>query len=72
MEIKAEDYKTSEIIKMIREWTELSQKEFATSIHKSLSTVQSYETGRRKYTFDTLLQIAKTYDIEITIKKKKH
>lgn len=71
MEIKVKDYKTGEVIKIIREWTELSQSEFAQSIHKSLSTVQSYETSRRKYTLDTLNEIAKEYDLEIIIRKKK-
>lgn len=72
MEIRVRDYKTSEVMKMIREWTELTQHEFALSLQKSTSTIQSYEIGRRKYTLDTLVEIAKMYDLDIIIRKRKN
>ena len=59
-------------MKMIREWTELTQHEFALSLQKSTSTIQSYEIGRRKYTLDTLVEIAKMYDLDIIIRKRKN
>lgn len=70
MKITANEYSPQEIIKIIREWTELTQKEFAKSIHRSERSVQSLELGERNYDMGTLLQIAKIHGITITIEKK--
>ena len=70
MKINAEKYKTGETLKFIREWTGLTQSEFAQMIGKGISTIQSYELNRRQYTFDMLITLAKIYDLEIVIKKK--
>ena len=74
MEIKINKdnkYTNGEIIKIIREWTELSQKQFAKSINVSTQTIQSYETNRRVYNINTLKRIAEKHDLEIVIKKNK-
>lgn len=71
MEFKANNYNRAEIIKMIREWTELTQQDFADKIGKSKMTVQAYERDLSSYNIDTLLEIAKEFDIEIIVKKKK-
>lgn len=71
MKIIANDYEEKDIIRILREWSELNQSDFASSIGKSTITVQSYERGIRKYKFQTLLQIAKKYNYVITIEKKK-
>ena len=68
--VKDEDYKSGEIIKIIREWTELNQRDFAKSINVSTQTVQSYETNRRVYNINTLKKIAEKHDLEIIIRKK--
>lgn len=70
MKIIANDYTPSEIIRIIREWSELSQKEFAKRIHRSERGIQSLELGERQYTLETLIQIANEFDIKITIEKK--
>lgn len=70
MEFKANDYNRAEIMKIIREWTELTQNEFAKKIGKSKMTVQAYERNLSNYNIDTLLEIAKEFHLEITIKKK--
>jgi DNA-binding transcriptional regulator YiaG len=69
MKIKANDYNASEIIKIIREWTELTQKQFGETIHRSRHTVQSMELGRSGIYLDTLLEIADKHGLEITIEK---
>lgn len=71
MKIKANDYNAGEIIKIIREWTELSQKDFGKSIHRSRDSINSIENGRNRVFLETLLEIAKTHDITITIEKKR-
>ncbi len=70
MKFIANSYKPNEIIKIIREWTELTQEEFGKSIDRSKDTVQSYELGRNKMTLDKLMEIAKKFNIVITIESK--
>lgn len=70
MKIKANDYKASEIIKIIREWTELSQKEFGKTINRSRDSINNIENGRNRVFLETLLEIAKKHDVIITIEKK--
>lgn len=70
MELKFNDYEPKDIIRIIREWTEETQKEFGKSIGKSERTIQDYESGRRRYYTETLEQICKIYNINIIIEKK--
>lgn len=70
MKIIANDYELKEIIKIIREWMELTQKEFGKEINKSKDTVQSYELGRNKMTLNKFIEIAKQYNIIVTIEKE--
>ena len=69
MKIKANDYKANEVVKIIREWSELTQKEFGKTINRSERSIQSLESGDRHCTVDTLLQIAKTHNINIIFTK---
>ncbi len=69
MQLKATDYTSAEILKILREWTGLTQKEFAESIYRTERNIQSYEQAERQMTLETLLQIAKIHGIDITISK---
>lgn len=70
MKFIANNYTQQEIIRIIREWTELSQKEFGKTIHRSEGSIQSFELDRRNYIVQTLIQIANTHGIKITIEKE--
>lgn len=70
MKFNLNNYEPKDIIKILREWTELTQKDFGKSINKSRKTVQKYELGELNYNIVTLLKIAKTHNITITIEKK--
>ena len=70
MEIKANKYKANEILKFIRQNTNLTQKEFAKRVNKSEDWEYSNESGRSRYYFSDLLEIANKYDLEIIIKDK--
>lgn len=70
MEIKANKYKANEILKFIRQNTNLTQKEFAKRVNKSEDWEYSNESGRSRYFFSDLLEIANKYDLEIIIKDK--
>lgn len=71
MKINISDYSKGEIIKIIREWTELTQKDFAKKIGKSKRTIEEYESNRVSYSIDTLKKIGETFTLDITIEKKK-
>lgn len=71
MKIKATNYKANEIIKFIREYTGLTQEQFGKKIKRTRNAVQFYEYGQRNYDVELLLEIAKAFDLEITIQSKK-
>ena len=70
MKFKANDYKPNEILKFIRQSTDLTQKEFGESINKSEDWCQSNELGRANYYFKDLLELANKHNIEIYVIKK--
>lgn len=72
MEIKANNYKANEILRFIRQNTNLTQKDFAKTINKSEDWEYSNECGRSRYYFSDLLDIADKHDLEIIIKDKKN
>ena len=71
MEIKANNYKANEILRFIRQNTNLTKKDFANTINKSEDWEYSNECGRSRYYFNDLLDIANKHDLEIIIKDKK-
>lgn len=70
MKIIANEYSPNDIIRIIREWTELTQKDFGKSIHRSEKGIQAFELGTRNYDMKTLIQIANTHGLKITIEKE--
>ena len=71
MQINATEYRAKDIVKLIREWTELTQEEFAKSIGKTRKIVRNYEQGITECKLDTLLEIARIHSITINIIKHK-
>lgn len=71
MKIKANDYDEKTVMKFLREWTEKSQEDFGKDIGLSKMTIQGYERGQRRYTFETLMKIAKKNGFTVTIEKDK-
>lgn len=71
MRINANNYEAKDSLRMIREWTGLTQKEFAKIIGVSETTIQNYEQGLRNFTFLKLLEICKKTNVQITITKEK-
>ncbi len=70
MRIKANDYKPNEILRIVRDTTDLTQKAFAESIGKSEDWCQSNELGRSNYYFKDFLELANKHGIEIYVVKK--
>lgn len=70
MKLKANDYQPNEIMRIIREWSEMTQREFGKTIGKAERTIQGIELGKNGYSMATLLEVAKKHDLTITIEKK--
>ncbi len=70
MKFKANDYKPKDVLKFIRQSTDLTQKEFAAKLKKSTNWVKSNEQGVTRFYFDDLIKIANMFDIEIIIQEK--
>lgn len=70
MKIIANDYKPQDIMRIMREWSCKKQADFGKDINLSGMTIQGYERGVRRYTFETLLKVVKKYGYTITIEKK--
>ncbi len=69
MKLIANNYEAKDIFKIIREWSGLTQKDFAKDINKSTRSIQDYEAGITKFSMNMLLDIAKKQNLKITIEK---
>ncbi len=72
MRINASKYEPKDVIKIVREWTNLTQKDFGKLINKSNEWVKANESGKTNFYFKDLLQIAKLNNIDIIITKDEH
>ena len=70
MQIRINDFNQGDIMKIIREWTGLTQKEFAKELNKSKRTIEQYEAGKINYNIEFLLNISKKFNIEIIFFKQ--
>ena len=70
MKINASDYQAKDIIRIIREWTELNQKKFGETIKKTRDSINNYENGRNRIYLNDFLEMCKIHNIKITIEKK--
>ena len=64
------DYKEKDVMRIMREWSSKKQADFGKDIGLSGMTIRGYECGVRRYTFETLMKVAKKYGYTITIEKK--
>ena len=70
MKFRANDYNKGEILKIIRQSTNLTQKEFAEKMGKSTRTIEDYESGIVNYNMQFLKDVAKQFNFDIIIKRK--
>lgn len=71
MRFNLNDYEIQDVMRILREWSELNREDFGHSIGKSAKTIKSYENGERNYTVQLLKDIAKQYDIDVIFEKRK-
>ena len=70
MKINANKFETKDILKIIREWTNKTQKDFGNDVGKTNEWVKANEAGKTNYYFKDLLDLCKKNNIEIIISKK--
>lgn len=69
MEIKMNNFRSKDIMRFIREATDLTQEEFGKAIgKKGRSWANKVENGVRNVYLEDFLKVANVFDIEITIK----
>ena len=70
MKLSTDKYAQNEILKFMREATNMTQKDFAKRINKSKDWVRKNEYGLTNYYFKDLIKIAKIHGFEIQVIKK--
>ena len=70
MKLNLKDYTKGEAIRIMREWNNLTQKDFAKRIGKSKRTIEQYEAGTINYNIEVLETISKEFGIDIIFEKK--
>jgi len=71
MKLNVKKYQNNEIIRILREYSNLNQKDFAKKISKNVRTVQRYEAGDSRIDFDMVREICEFCDLTITIESKR-
>ena len=69
MRVKLKEYGQGTFIKIIREWSGLTQKEFGKLINKSERTIQDYESGKTNYKVCILEELTTKLNISIIAEK---
>ena len=70
MKIIANNYTPGEIIKIIRQWSELNQTEFGKTIERGRDAIAKIENDKNKISFNKVMEIAKKHNLIVTIEKK--
>ena len=66
MKINATKYEANEIMKIIREWTNLSQEKFALKISMDRTYYASVEAGRRNISLENIKKIADGFGVSLS------
>lgn len=69
MKIKANDYKANDLIRILREWTELNQKDFGKTFNKTRDSINNYENGRNRIYLNDFLNMCNQNNIKITLER---
>ena len=70
MKIIANNYEAKEIVKMIRECTDLNQTEFGRLLNRSRDSINNIENGRNRMYLNDFIDMCKKFNIKITIEEK--
>lgn len=70
MKLIASKYEASEVMRIVREWTNLSQEKFAKELGRSRNGINNIEHNRNRIYLNDFLDICKKFDINVTLEKK--
>ena len=70
MKMVINEHEAKDIIRVMREWTELTQDEFAKTIDRGREGIAKIEAGTRNCYLKTFLEIANKHGITVTLEKK--
>lgn len=71
MKIIANDYKTTLIIKTIRERSNLNQTDFGKTLNRSRDSINNIENGRNRMYLNDFIDMCNKHNIKITLEKEK-
>ena len=70
MKFIANNYKSSDLFRFIRQGLGLTQKQLAEQLGISKRSIEKYEHGLNNYNFELLLKLAKKNNLKIVIESK--
>lgn len=70
MKINCTDYKTKDIIRIMRDYSDQTQEKFATTINKTRDWCAKVEGGNSNILLEDFLQLARIHNIEVIMKDK--
>ena len=70
MKFIVNNYKTNELFRFLRQGLDLTQEELSKKVNISKSSIEKYEYGTQNYSLETLLKIAKEFNLIITIESR--
>lgn len=69
MKLELNDYESEDIVRIMREWTGKTQKEFAKSIDYREGSISKMETAKRNVYLHTFIKMAKKNGISVYMEK---
>ncbi len=70
MKIKINNYNANEIVKFVRQSGNITQKQLASNLNKSIEWIKKIEQGKNKYYFNDFLKICRLCNVEIILEEE--
>lgn len=70
MRIIANDYQPKDVIRIIREWSELNQKEFGKTLKRSRDSINNIENGRNRMFLNDFINMCNEHNVKIILERR--
>ncbi len=70
MKLNVKEYTNGDVIRFLREYASMTQKELADKLNKNVRTVQRYEAGDIKIDLEIVRSICELCDLSLIIESK--
>lgn len=71
MKINANEYQSKDIIRIIREWSELNQTEFGKTLNRSRDSINNIENGRNRMFLNDFIDMCNKHNVKVILERKK-